>query len=617
MKKIGKISSFVIASPSMKKALLPWVLFLCWLLAAFGTVEAQQARFTAQVSKKNLVVGERFQLEFTINTQASHFTPPDLGDFRLLSGPNQSSQMEIVNGRMSSNFSFSYILMAVKEGEFTIAPAAIKVGNDILKTNEITVTVEKSGSTASPGSSSQQQSTDVTGTGDKSLFMRAIVSKSDPYIGEQITVTYKLYYRSQIVDYSLSKNPSFNGFWSQDIEIQQNQSTEYVNGERYNVAELRQAILFPQRSGTLEIDPLAMTFMIRQQSQRRPQSLFDQFFGTYQDVKREIQSNSLSIKVKELPANKPASFRGAVGKFDMAVDASKKQLKANESIDLKITISGTGNLKLIQDPELKLPPDFEVYDPDIDDQINVRASGVSGSRTYKYLIIPRHKGNYTIDPVKFSYFDPSSRSYKTIASEPIEVTVEKGDVETESPVYTNVSKEDIKILGNDIKYIKPSAGDLRIKGSHFYGSSLFYLLLAIPVLLFIVFLFIRNYYRKLYSDQHRVRSSKATKVAKKRLATAQLHLKAGEKNPFFEEISKALYGYTADKLNMAYGDISKDKIREQLTLKGISEAHVGELIDIIETSEMARFAPVSSNSSKDIYDRAAEVIKNIENEIKV
>ena len=610
MKKIGKIARHIVDSLFMNSRQYKGMKIVALFIFLSGALFAQQPTLDVNVSKKSLAVGERFQLQYTVNTAANNFTLPQLNNFRILAGPSQSSSTQIINGKMSRSFSITYVLMALKEGQFTIPPATANADGKVIKSKGVKITVTKNASASGDGSGSIPEGS------NKDLFLKAVVSKTAPYIGEQITVTYTLYFREAIVNYSLGKNPSLNGFWSQDIETQQSQRTEYIDGQKYSVADLKKMVLFPQRKGELLIDPMEVNLIVRQQTQTRSRSLFDQFFGNYQDVKKEVKSNAIKINVKELPPNPPASFKGGVGKFDMKVTASKNQVKANESIDLKIVLKGSGNLKLLENPEINLPTDFESYDPEIKDNIAVKASGVSGSRSYNYLIIPRHKGNYTIEPITFSYFNPTSRQYKTIEADPIEITVEKGDTETASPVYNNISKEDVKILGNDIKYIKTSKKRLTKKGAHFYGSLLFYTLLALPFLFFIVVMLIRNKYRNFNSDHRRVRSSKASKMAKKRLVAAKKYLEANDNKAFYEEISKALYGFAADKLNMNYGDLSKENIQEKLTSLGLGNEHITALISLLETSEMARFSPVNTASNQDVYNQAVEVIKNIENELK-
>jgi uncharacterized membrane protein len=420
------------------------------------------------------------------------------------------------------------------------------------------------------------------------------------------------------VNYSLDKNPSLNGFWSQDIELNQNQNdrTEYIDGERYYFVDLKQLILFPQRSGELTVDPFEGTFVIRQQTQRRSRSLFDQFFGSYQDVDQKVKSNAVKIKVKPLPAGAPPSFKGAVGNFQLDVSLSKNAVTANEGIDLKVQVSGSGNLKLQEAPTVKLPADFEVYDPEINDKLSARPSGMSGSRAYQYLVIPRHKGDFRIDPIEFSYFDPSSGTYKTLRSEAFEVKVEKGEGDSQQQVYGNINKEDVKILGNDIRFIHLQPAILLSTDGSFYGSGLFYTLLALPFLLIIALFLVHRHYKNSQNDRVKLRSSRATKLAGKRLKLAKKYLDENAENAFYEELSKAMYGYVADKLNMQYAEISKENIKALLKNKGIDDTTIGELIGVLETCEMARFAPSHDGALAKQYTLATELIKTIENQIK-
>jgi hypothetical protein len=398
-------------------------LLLLLSLFLWHSAIAQEASFTASVSKNRVAVGEQFQISFTINTNASNFNAPDLSNFITYSGPNQSSSMQIINGSVSQTISMNYVLAAKKEGKFTIGAASIQVGNKLLNTKPIAIEVVKGGQSAPQGggnNTAKGNNSAYPEDVESNIFMRATVSKSKVYQGEQLLVTYKVYTRLNIVDNALSKAPSFNGFWSEEVPNPTRQSelhSEVLDGIQYQVAEIKKTILIPQRAGTLNIDPLEMEIVTRVKSKSRNNSFFDQFFGGgYQDVKLSIASKPVKVEVMPLPEKgRPENFNGAVGQLNIEASIKNNELKTDEGCNLTYTISGKGNLKLLEAFKLKLPADIETYDPKITDKINVSVDGVKGSRTFDYLLIPRYAGNYTIPALQFSYFDPQKGTIRNLA----------------------------------------------------------------------------------------------------------------------------------------------------------------------------------------------------------
>ncbi|MFQ5335567.1 MAG: BatD family protein, partial [Flavobacteriales bacterium] len=548
----------------------------------------------------------------------SGFAPPALSDFQVLSGPNQSSSMEWINGRMSSSISFSYILMAVKEGEFTIGPARIRTEDGVVSTRPIKITVIKGASVQQQQQQQVQPPTADEGKMAKEVFIRLVTDKSTAYLGEKIYATYKLYYRVNIVDYNLDKLPASKGFWSEEIKLPQNirPKSENINGVVYNTAVFKKAILFPQATGNLKLEPLAIDLVLRVRDRGRQHSIFDQFFGSYRDVKYTAKSNSKTIRVLPLPSKgKPMDFKGAVGKFSMNAVLDKSDVKENDAINLKLTISGNGNIKLIQDPDISFPPDFEVYDPKVKDNFNTSAAGISGSRTYEYLIIPRVAGQYTIDPVAFSYFNPSTKSYTQLHTGSFAIEVRKGDGQEVSSFHS-VSKEDLKVLGKDIRFIHTGPQEFKRKGEHFFNSNAFYGALASPLLCFLLFFFVRKKYLGYISDTRRMKRMRATRWAKKRLSKASACLKKDEPTQFYEEISLALYGYIGDKLGIDAAQMGREKIEEELAKRKVMQETVNRLFNTLDLCEQARFSPLAHHAEKEIYDNALQILGQIGKEIK-
>ncbi|MBW6481997.1 MAG: BatD family protein [Vicingaceae bacterium] len=588
------------------------IILLLSIVVACNTALAQGVDFTAVTSHSAVATGDRFQIEFKVNSKISNFTPPDLSNFRVLSGPNQSTNMSWVNGQTSTSLSYSYILMAIKEGDFTIQPASVVVNGKTYKSNTISIKVGKGIQIQQQQQQNQQSKTQINAS--EELQIKASVNKTTVYQGEQLVATYKLYTKIGIAGNELIKNAALNGFWSQEIDLGQTQWTEEViGGYRWHVATIRKIVLFPQRSGNLEIDPIEMRF-VTQKRVSGGQSVFEQFFGRVVEEEHILKSKPIKINVLPHPEPKPADFINAVGKLDMKVDVSANEVKANEAINIKIKISGNGNLPLIDKINIDFPKDFEVYDPKITDNTSTTSNGVSGTKEYDYLIIPRYPGNYNINPISFSYFDPATKKYATITSNPLTFKIQKGDGSAANMTYSSGNKEDIKLLGEDIRFIHTNNLIFINPNDNFYGSWKFYLLMILAPLLFILTFIFRNKIRAANSDLALVNSRKANKLAIKLLASAEKSLKENNKNAFYEAVSKALFGYIGNKLNISTSELTQNNIKEKLLAKSVSETTIKELIDTLDLCDMARFAPVPV-AEQTVYESAKNSIQKLEKEV--
>ena len=603
-------------------------LLVCGLVLTGCLLKAQ--KFTAAVSKNRVAAGEVFQLDFSINASGKNFTPPSFGDFSVYSGPNQSTSMQIVNGSMSQSITLSYYLAAKKEGTFTIGPASISVGGNVLQSNSVTIEVAK-GAAAQQGQAQQQGGSQPGVTaqaGSENLFAKTFVSKAKVYAGEQIVITHKVYTRMNLKGFQDVRFPSYNGFWAQEVArtTQYEVTAENVNGVQYNVVEIKKAFLFPQRSGKIEIEPMVVQCVVREKGAKRNDP-FSQFFGndpffafdSYKDVNYSVKSNSLVIDVLPLPdAGKPADFPGAVGNFSMSAAIDKDKVKANDGINLKITISGKGNLKLIDPPKMNFPDEFESYDPKTNENISVTESGgVSGSKTFEYLLIPRHEGIYKIPAWNFTYFDADKKSYVSLPSKEFTITVEKGDGSINTaPVISTVTKEDVKMISNDIRYIRTGDPQLSRTGEYFFGSPGFIAGFAFPPLLFLAFIFLRREQIKRNSNLVLVKKRTANKIAKKHLALAEKSMKANDKEYFFVNVLSALYSYAGNKMNIPVAEMSKEKVVESFQDKKVSEEARATYLKLLDECEFARYAPGSASGNlQEMYDRAADSISKIEDEI--
>lgn len=596
---------------------------LCLFIFLTNVTLAQ--KLTAQASKTRVAVGESFQISFSLNSSGSNFKAPALNDFNVYSGPNQSTSMSYVNGAMSQSITLSYVIAAKKEGKMNIGAATVNVNGTIIQSNPFTIEVVKGAANAQTqgnnNQAAQNTSAPVTENLSDNLFVKTVVSKTKAYLGEQITVTHKIYTRYQLRGFQDIKFPDYTGFWSQDVanNPQIQVVNENINGVNYQVGELKRTYLFAQRSGKLEIEPMKIECVVRKQSNRKPRDVFEQFFGGgYEDATYSVNSRSVAIEILPLPeANKPADFSGAVGNYSYKAQISKEKVNANDAVNLTITLTGKGNIKLVNPLKINFPEDFETYDPKTKENITSGANGVSGNKTFDYLIIPRHEGDYKIDQIAFSYFDPEKKQYVTLPSPEFNIRVDKGNEnDADANVFNPRSKEDIKVLGNDIRYIKTNNIELKQQNDYFFGSPLFYLGLVSPFIAFFGFLFFQRKNIEQNKDVVAVKSRKATKMAKKRLALASQYLKTHNKEQFYMEIFKALYGYIGDKLNILAADLNKDHISDILKTKSVNENTIEQLIVTLDNCEYSRYAPSAvSGDLNSIYNNTVDLITKIEDEI--
>lgn len=553
-----------------------------------------QVNFTASVDKNPVAENDRFRLQLTIENAQGSITPPDLSDFNLIFGPAKSTNVQLINGQMSSTMTFTYTLTPKSKGTFTIGPATAKTDEGTFQSEAISLKVVEGSSAnnrrqGSSGSAPQSQ-------GDDNLMAEIRLDKSTVYKGEQVVLTYYIYSRYRNIDFTDYNFPATNGFYSHDFKEEQAgwlNNYQRVNGKQYRVAVLKRQILFPQQHGTLEIDPMVVTARVDYS-----------FFNPGRTIK--VKSNKIELKVLPLP-NPPAGFAGDVGRFDFELEADRTTLKANDAITLRAKVSGRGNLKLVNAPDIPFPKDFEVYDPKTTDRFSTSSGALTGSREFEYLIIPRHAGVYKIEPVKYVYFDPVAKQYKTITSDPMEITVERAEGEGSGITYSGSNKEDVIILDQDIRYIKP-AEPLSERSGYFFRSGFFYGLLFIGPLALLVFVIARRRYIRQQSDVVSVRSRRAGKMARKLLSEANKKLKANEREGFYDAVFKAMYGFLSGKLNIDAAELNRDKIRAALSEQGIDEQLIETLMDLLSRCEMARFAPSSELQPEEDYQSAAQLI---------
>ena len=576
---------------------------ICLLVINFSF---SQIKFEAEVSKNNLGVNENLRVDFKMNKDGDNFNPPSFDGFRVVGGPNQSVSNSWINGVRSFTKTYSYFLTPIKKGKFTIGQASIEIDGDIYKTLPVQIQVSEAvQSSLSPGSPSSVLNDDIE--------LNIEVSKSETYLNEPISVEFKLLFNPKINVTNLGEidSPEFNNFWSQNIKIPRLEikSTSY-KGQRYNYVTWKRALLFPQKSGNLELLPLTLDVTVDVPTNRRD------FFGNviYTQTSKKVSSKKKNIKVKEFPSEgKPESFNGAVGKFDVSLFSSKSELKATESFQLELKVNGRGNLKLFSLPEIKVPSSLEKYDPEFKEDIKSSISGMNGQISNTYTIVPQFQGKYPIPAVEFSYFDPEAKKYVTIKTNESIVDVTEGPMNSDFTNNSGLSSNQnntIQTIGQ-FNYIKLSSKFSSINSKKLLDSKLWlYTLLSIPFLIFIVVLLLIKVSRKSISDSDLI-TKNAEKLARKYLENAKIDI--SNKESFYSSLDQALFNFFKSKYMIRKEDFSKDKIKSILIKENISEKVINDVIELIESCEIARYTPASTDDMDEDYEKAVQILTNFEN----
>lgn len=604
-----------------------WLTILAFGMTGMTTAVAQDASFEASVDKNPVGMGDQFTLSLRLSNAGvgggKNLQIPDLSKFHIMSGPNQSSSMQFINGAVSSSVTYSYILQPKEMGKFQIGSTSIEASGNVYKTSPITLEVAKGASQQKQQNTGGQD--DVGGQIGDNLLLRASVDKSHVMQGEQINLEFKLYTRVSVSNYGVDKNPALTGFWGEDIENPKNIAllNETINGKQYRVGVIRRMALFPTQSGTLEISPMQVQTTVQVQS--RSVDPFDAFFRDPfgRTVNYTVKSDPVKIKVDPLPPGAPSSFKGAVGRFTMNTSVDKKATKTNEPISLKVSISGTGNVKLLESPEVSLPVDFEKYSPKVFDDINRNEGTISGTKSFEYLLIPRYPGKKVVKPVVFTYFDLTKREYVALRSSEIELTVEQGAAAA-APFVAGTSREDVRLLSQDIRFIKVANAELHREGEVPYAGTVFLALLALPLMgLAGVFVYARQR-KAIILDASGYRNRRAMKVAQRGLKQAEHMLKKGvaadsaQKLAFYSEVSRAVWKYLGDKLNIQQAELSIENALTELTRRIVNGEISETLRSLLESCDMARFAPtsLSAEAMKKTYDEARDIIVSLERTLK-
>ncbi|MBR1878686.1 MAG: protein BatD [Paludibacteraceae bacterium] len=609
---------------------------LCTLYFVPLYLLADDVVFKAQAPSQ-VIVGRPFQLTYSVNHRSRDLRAPEFTDFDVLAGPytSTSSSTSFVNGRRTSSFeqTYTYTLMAQRAGTFTIAPATVRVDGDNVQSNGVRITVlpeDEESSSPQPSSTGKASSTQNTQSYSQSaspnsdnLFVRTIVSKTRVSEQEALLLTYKLYFANVDVAQltNNTKLPEFTGFLKQELEQGEIQTElEHYNGRNYQTAVLYRTVLYPQHSGDIRIEPAKFEAVIRVQTQQQVRSIFDNFFASYTNVTRMLTAPAVTIHATALPSGKPAGFSGGVGKFTLTPTISQTELQTNDAVTIRLDITGAGNMKLLKTPAVDWPEGFEPYDPKVTNNYSVSTAGMSGTKSIEYLAIPRSPGEYTIPPVTFSYYDIEDKQYHRLATPEYTIHVKRGAGDqggqaTEGgAVVSYTQKEDIKQLGTDIRYIDTQKTENKKPRIECINYRYIWLWYVVPALIALLTLIVMRKQIKENADATLVRYKHANKVAQRRLKTAAAALKANDKDRFYEEIERAAWTYLSDRLSIPTAELNKENITTHLHSKGVSDALIADVMNVLSTAEFARYAPATDHAMDDLYRDTTKLINDLEDQ---
>lgn len=601
------------------------ILTLLLLIGSINFLWADNENVTFTIKAPSKVgMNQQFKLEYTVTNASPQLQAPDLKDFSILGGPYQSSYQSSTysNGSYTRQTSLviTYLLTPKREGTFTISPSSFKHNGETVMSNAVTIKVVPQEQTNNASGNQQygQSSQSNSNNAANDVFIKTIYSKKNVYEQEEITATTILYHRGNVEQIEDVKFPEYKGFISKDVQLKKEEQPgeEIINGVKYQTYKMKRTILYPQKSGTVEIEKGQVTAIIQVVSGQRSIFGFDNFFNTMKRVRKIIPIDGAKIEVKALPTEgKPANFNNAVGSFNLESNISKTETKAYEPITIKVKITGTGNIKYVKSPTFEFPTDFDQYPP----KENTKVNGNSGTREIDYLVIPRHAGTFEIPSATFSYFDLNTKRYKTLKTEAFTLNVEKGEnnADNNQVVSNYTSKENVQYFGKDIRYINTKNTQVIKKGNIIYGTPVFWLGYIIPFILFITLTILFRKQIKENANVTLMKNKRANKQAQKRLKEAGKYMNEGNSEAFYEEVMKALWGYTSDKLSIPISQLTKENIEQELVNRQVEEETISSFMEILHTCEFARFAKLEGQGSmEEIYNQTANVIGKLEEQVR-
>ena len=580
----------------MRARTIRLLLFLLLVTGGMSGLFAQEITFQASVDRNAFAVGGSIRLTLTLTNGRGSLTPPDLGGLVIVQGPFESSNMQFINGRMSSSMSRTYVLTATRPGSYTIGSAVARIGQGEIRTDPITVEVVAGATGGGDRSLEQAQQRNAD------LFITLDLSRRSAVVGQQVMVTYTLYSRFPNLELSKVDIPAVSGAWTENVDLgdmRWEDRLATVNGLQYRVAILRKQLLFPQKAGRITIGPANVECLVNRTFFNRGSRL-------------ATSSGSETLEVQELPAGRPADMSGFAGRLEMEVSADRTQVRANEAVELTVKFSGSGNLKLLDAPELDLPQDFETYDPETTDRIAVNAAGMSGSRTFRYLVIPRHEGTYELPPIGISYYDVERGGYRSLKADPVVLEVAPGQGEGGGPAIRRPEQRRLEVLDRDIRYIRSGDLELAPRGRRFFGSAAHLAGLATPLLAFLGFLAWRRRHARMTADVAGLRRRRADKVARQRLKEASAALERDDRSGFYEALHRGLTTYLAGKLDLPEARVDRASVTERLTGMTDGQDLAERSMTLIEACELARFAPVEDRPRKELHDQALQLVRDLE-----
>jgi hypothetical protein len=606
----------------MKLLILKSFSFLVTALALASPLSAQNVTVTATIDRARIGLNEDFTLVVEVSGDASQPRLPDMEAFAALAGTSSSQNFQLINGRFSSSRTYQYTFIARTAGKFTIGAVEVEAKGQVYRSQPIEIEIVQASQGGAPPPQSppsgQGRSSEPPPNLEGTLYLDARVDRKRVYQNEPVIVSYKIYMRLNVTSYGISQLPNFGGFWAEDFPMPQQPRTyqEVINGQKYLVAEIKKTALFPQSPGEKILDPMVIECEV-QLPRRRSRDIFESFFDDpffARTTRQRVASKPVAIEVLPLPTEgKPANFSGAVGNFSLTASVDRTQVKTNEAITLKVKASGDGNIKILPQPQIELPADFEVYDPKVAENIDHNNDRISGSKTWEFVIVPRFPGSHEIKPIMLSYFDPRAKAYRVAATSPIALSVEKGAGEY-AMAGSGISKEDVRLLGKDIRFIAKAVVPFRNAGATLYTQPLFLAVLIAPVAALLVAFGYRRHKEKLSTNIAYARSRKASRLAQKQLHAAQKLLQKNDEKAFYAEVQRALMGFLGNKLNVAEAGLITEEVERLLSEKQVEPEVIRTYIACLHTCDFQRFAPEQSNGKamQDFYRQAQRAIEQIE-----
>ncbi|MDZ7292438.1 MAG: BatD family protein [candidate division KSB1 bacterium] len=608
----------------MKALLKNYLPVVTAIFVVAAPLYSQNVSITASVDRTRIGLNEDFTLVVEVAGDAGEPKLPDMNAFAALAGTSSSQNIQIINGRFSSSRTYQYTFLARTAGKFTINPVEVEVKGQVYRSQPIEIEIVAGGTSpqtppGGAGAGRRQQTEPPPPDLAGNLYLEAKVDRARVFQNEPVIVRYKIYTRLNLTSYGISNLPNYSGFWAEDFPMPQQPQThrEVINGLTYLVAEIKKTALFPQSVGRKKLEPLVIECEV-QLPRRRSRDLFEDFFNDpffARTTRQSISSRPVEIEVLPLPEEgRPVNFSGAVGSFSIAASVDRAQVKTNEAITLKVRASGTGNIKVLPQPKIDLPSDFEVYAPKVTENLNHDNNQISGSKTWEYVIVPRFEGSHEIKPIPLSYFDPRARTYRTVATAAIPLIVERGAGDYTTVPGSGFSKEDVRLLGKDIRFISKAALPFRKVNEVIYTQPLFLTAMIAPLLALLIAFVYERHQEKLSTNIAYARSRKAGSVAQKQLRTAKKFLQKNDGKAFYAEVQRALMGFLGNKLNVAEAGLITDEVERMLTEKQVSPEVVRAYLDCLHTCDFQRFAPAQTNAREmqEFYEQARRAIEAME-----